>query len=97
MHQKSQAQFTRVEPAFWWIGFNNPEVEVLFYHKELNLSNFQPKVQSESVVIKRITRTENPRYVFLNLEILPTAKPGIVPVLFSDGKKILSYQYELKS
>lgn len=95
--QKSQAQFTRVEPAFWWIGFKNPEVEVLFYHKELNLSNFQPKVQSESVVVKRITRTENPRYVFLNLEILPTAKPGVVPISFSDGKRTLSYQYELKS
>lgn len=95
-YANGQSQFTKVEPAFWWIGFNNPEVEVLFYHKDLNLSTYQPKVQSESVVIKRVIRTENPRYVFLDLEILATAKPGTVPITFSDGKKTISYQYELK-
>ena len=92
-----QTIFTKVEPAFWWVGFNNSEVEVLFHHKELNLSTYQPKVQSESVTLKRVTRTENPRYVFLSLEILPTAKPGIVPILFTDGKKSISYSYELKA
>ena len=95
-YAKGQSRFTKVEPAFWWIGFNNPEVEVLFYHKDLNLSTYQPKVQSESMVLKRVIRTENPRYVFLNLEILATAKPGTVPITFSDGKKTILYQYELK-
>ena len=93
---QAQNQFTRVEPAFWWVGFNNSEVEVLFYHKELNLSSYQPKVQSESVILKRVTRTENPRYVFLTLAIAPAAKPGMVPILFTDGKKSISYSYELK-
>ncbi|MFN7330148.1 MAG: cyclomaltodextrinase N-terminal domain-containing protein, partial [Bacteroidota bacterium] len=61
---QGQNTFTRVEPAFWWVGFSNPEVEVLFYHKDLNLSAYQPRVQSETVKLKRVTRTENPRYVF---------------------------------
>ncbi|MFM7859462.1 MAG: cyclomaltodextrinase N-terminal domain-containing protein, partial [Flammeovirgaceae bacterium] len=92
----AQNTFTRVEPAFWWVGFNNPEVEVLFYHKDLNLSTFLPKVQSETVKLKRVTRTENPRYVFLTLQLTHATKAGVVPIVFSDGKKSISYSYELK-
>ncbi|MFM7855114.1 MAG: glycoside hydrolase family 13 protein, partial [Flammeovirgaceae bacterium] len=92
----AQTPFTKVEPAFWWVGFNNPEVEVLFYHKDLNLSTYQPKVQSETVKLKRVTRTENPRYVFLTLQLTHATKAGMVPIVFSDGKKSISYSYELK-
>jgi glycosidase len=93
---RAQSPFTKVEPAFWWVGFNNPEVEVLFYHKDLNLANYQPKVQSETVKLKRVTRTENPRYIFLTLQLTHAAKAGKVPIVFSDGKKSISYSYELK-
>ena len=93
---QGQNTFTRVEPAFWWVGFSNPEVEVLFYHKDLNLSAYQPRVQSETVKLKRVTRTENPRYVFLTLQLTAATQPGVVPIVFTDGKKSISYSYQFK-
>lgn len=79
------------------MGFNNTEVEVLFYHKELSLANYQPKAPQGTVTIKRVTRTENPRYVFVALDVPAATRPGVVPITFSDGKKSITYNYELKA
>ncbi len=64
----------RIDPPFWWVGMNNPNVEVLLYGKNIA----QATVTAEYAGVKILKRetTENPNYLFLTLAISPKAKPG---------------------
>ena len=38
--QKKAAQFQHVEPPFWWIGMKNTSLQILFYNKDVNISEY---------------------------------------------------------
>ncbi len=59
------AQIEKMEPPFWWSGMNNSDLQVMFYGK--NIAEYQ--VSSEGkFVIKEITKTENPNYIFVTID-----------------------------
>ncbi|MFC3811805.1 glycoside hydrolase family 13 protein [Lacihabitans lacunae] len=85
----SQAQqVEHFEPSSWWIGMKNPKLQVLVHG--VNISDFKPSTSYTGVKITKVNKVENPNYLFLDLEISSTAKPGDVTFIFSDskGKKI---------
>jgi glycosidase len=75
----------RIEPASWWIGFNNPTVQVLVYGK--NIAELRPSVNYPGVELDRTIAVENPNYLFLDLTIAPTAQAGRVKIQFFQGAK----------
>lgn len=93
--QKQQIHIQRVEPAFWWVGMKNPELQVLIYGKDIAAA--PATLTYEGVKISRTEKTENPNYQFIYLNIAATAKAGIVPITFTVGKKKKVINYELKS
>lgn len=89
----SFAQFQRVEPAFWWKGMKNPELQILLYGKNIAQQNIE---LSDGIQIKDLTKVENPNYVFItiNTNEINTSK---FKIFLKNGKKTIStYQYELK-
>lgn len=89
----SQKILERVEPAFWWKGMKNPELQLLVYGKDI--AN-QEITLSDGIQIRDIQKVENPNYVFitLNTDEIKTSK---FSVTIKKGKKNLaSYIYELK-
>ncbi|PWN69291.1 alpha-amlyase [Chryseobacterium phosphatilyticum] len=89
----SQKILERVEPAFWWKGMKNPELQLLVYGKDI--AN-QEITLSDGIQIRDIRKVENPNYVFitLNTDEIKTSK---FSVTIKKGKKNLaSYIYELK-
>lgn len=92
--QKQQIDIQRIEPAFWWAGMKNPELQVLVYGK--NISAATASLTYEGVEIMRTEKPENPNYQFLYLTIKSSAKPGIIPITFTTGKKKRIINYELK-
>lgn len=95
--QPSSTLFTKVEPAFWWVGMKNPELQILLYHQTQNISAYQPSLSYPGVVLKEAVKTENPHYLFLNLQIDASAKAGNLPIQFLNGKKKFTLNYELKT
>ncbi|MDZ7681749.1 MAG: cyclomaltodextrinase N-terminal domain-containing protein [Fodinibius sp.] len=47
----------RVEPLHWWVGMENPELQLMMYGK--NIGQLSPKIDYQGVDIKRVERTEN--------------------------------------
>jgi glycosidase len=97
LEAQKKPNFQHVEPAFWWTGMKNNSLQILFHNNELNVSRYEPTVQYSGVTVKAVTRVENPHYLFLTLDISPTALPGRIPIVFKTGKKNIVYEYELKS
>ncbi len=91
------AQIERVEPAFWWVGMKNSQLQLLVHGTEI--CNMQVTIQYPGVKILKVNRACSPNYLFITLEINPkTAKAGKFEVLFKQpGKTDLTYMYELKN
>ena len=87
------AQLQRVEPAFWWKGMHNPELQILLYGK--NIADYEIEI-SDQIKIREIQKVENPNYLFitLNTNEIPVSK---FKINLKNGKKtVSSYTYELK-
>ncbi|WP_276374911.1 glycoside hydrolase family 13 protein [Chryseolinea sp. H1M3-3] len=95
--QKTQDSFHKVEPPFWWIGMKNTTLQILFYNKDVNVSQYTASIAYDGVQLKDVKKVSNSHYLFLTLEIAPSAKAGNVPIQFSNGKKKITYQYTLKN
>lgn len=59
------AQLQKVEPPFWWSGMHNPELQIMFYGKDI--AQYTPTV-SNNIVIKNVQKTENPNYIFITID-----------------------------
>ncbi|MPL55779.1 Cyclomaltodextrinase [bioreactor metagenome] len=89
----SMAQFQRVEPAFWWKGMKNPELQILLYGKNIA----QQKIElSDGIQIKDLTKVENPNYVFITINTNEINTPKFKIFLKNAKKTISTYHYELK-
>ena len=82
----------RVEPANWWAGMKNSQLELLVYGQ--NIQSWVPS--SKDISITCVTRTENPNYLFLKIDT-KEKNAGKYTINFNQGKKICyTLEYELK-
>ncbi len=83
----------RVEPPFWWSEMQQKNLQLMLYGK--NISTFQPSINDKNIEITGVLKTENPNYIFIDLN-LEKATSGTFNIVLKNGKKELKYAYELK-
>lgn len=88
------AENIKVEPAFWWSGMKNPELQLMVYGE--NISDYRPTVDYPGVNITSTVSLESPNYQLIYLD-LTDAQPGTFNITFTKGKKSFTYPYELKA
>lgn len=87
------AQIQKVEPPFWYAGMHNPELQIMFYGK--NIAQYEASV-SNNVTIKNVEKTENPNYLFVTID---TQNLKASELLFSfkiKNKIAFTQKYSLK-
>lgn len=84
----------RIEPLNWWVGMENPTLQLVIYGPEIGKTDVQ--IEDKGIELVKINRVENPNYLFLDVKVAASAKPGWSTLTFSQGKKKLTYRYELK-
>lgn len=89
----SQKNLERVEPAFWWKGMKNPELQILVYGKDV--ANHEITL-SDGIQIKDIRKVDNPNYVFVTVDTREINIPKFIINIKKDKKNLGSYTYELK-
>jgi neopullulanase len=73
--QVVHAQEINMYPTNWWVGMKNPALQIMLHGEKIGLATI--KVQTiAGVQIKKIYKAENPNYVFIDLVIAATTKPG---------------------
>ncbi|NLA64002.1 MAG: glycoside hydrolase family 13 protein [Bacteroidales bacterium] len=88
-----QAQQLKVDPSFWWSGMQETELQLMIYGD--GIANYIPTVTTNDVTIKEYVRRASPNYQVIYLDISPS-NPQQFDILFTDGDKQITYQYELK-
>jgi glycosidase len=89
----SQKTLERVEPAFWWKGMKNPELQILVYGKDVAHNEI---ILSDGIQIKDIKKVDNPNYVFITVNTNEINVPKFTINIKKDKKNIGAYTYELK-
>lgn len=90
---KTYAQIQRMEPPFWYADMQNPQLQILFYGK--NIAENEVLV-SNKVFIKEVHKTENTNYLFVTIDTKNVPAQELV-FSFSKNKKIqFTQKYSLK-
>ena len=87
------AQNINIDPSFWWSGMQEPELQLMVSGKDI--ASYKAAVSSKDVYLKEAVTLESPNYQILYLDI-SNAKPGKFDIVFTNGKKKIIYNYELK-
>ena len=88
-----QAQLVKVEPAFWWSGMAETELQLMVYGKDI--AAYKATIASPNIHLKEAITLESPNYRILYLDISDSV-PETFEIVFTNGKKKIRYNYELK-
>ncbi|MFN8397951.1 MAG: cyclomaltodextrinase N-terminal domain-containing protein, partial [Bacteroidia bacterium] len=75
----------RVDPPFWWVGMANSKLELIV--KGDGVGKLEPKLDYPGVRLEQVGRAEEDDYLFLDLEISVSARPGILQIQLLGGKQ----------
>lgn len=89
---------TRIHPPFWWTGMKDPNLELVFYDREIGL--YKAEINHPDVQLIESVSLENPNYRVLRLRIGEKAGAGLIQIVFHpldnhSEKRI--FEYELKN
>ena len=90
-----QQTVKRIDPLCWWIGMNQPEVELMVHQP--GIAACEASFNYPGVRLVKQEKLSSADYLFITLKIDSTAKPGKIPILFKGNKKTFSANYELKA
>ncbi|QYK07480.1 glycoside hydrolase family 13 protein [Shewanella mangrovisoli] len=86
-----------LEPLSWWAGMHNPKLQLMLHSSALpaNAAQLKVEIAGKDVVFEGIEQTDNPHYLFINLD-LRQAKPQTFDIRILDGdKQLLQLPYTL--
>ena len=84
----------RIEPANWFVGMKNPQVQLMVYGKDIRsaeVSTDYPGVRIDSLV-----RLDSPNYLLVYMNV-KDAQPGTMNLQFRAAKGKTNVKYELKT
>lgn len=83
------AQINHVEPLNWWVGMKDPQVQLMVNGNEVG--SMVPQLTYPGVTIKGYTKGNNKNYLFIDLIISKTAKPGnLIFRFYQNGKRAVT-------
>lgn len=83
----------RIEPPSWFTGMKEPSLQLMVHGKEIG--SFSVTTEYQGVVVTTLVKTDNPDYLFVNLDISSKAVPGNMELIFTRGKQKITYSYPL--
>ena len=81
---KNKTVIDRVEPADWFVGMKNPQLQLMVYGKGIAECQ-QVTTDYPGVTVDSVVRLDSPNYLFVYLN-LSGAQPGTMRLKVGDGK-----------
>ena len=87
-------EIERIEPPFWWTGFEHSEMQLMLQGN--NLSLLTPTIDHPGISINRVVRVASPNYLFVYLALAENVEPGTFDIVFREGDFEITQSYELR-
>ena len=84
-------------PTNWWAGMKWNKVQVMIHGDAIANAAHGYTINYPGVKILKVNKVENVNYVFLDLDIAASAKPGIVKIKVNKANSSFDISFELKA
>ena len=82
-----------VEPLSWWTGMK-ASLQIMINGPEI--SAYDISIEGGSgVKVTKVNKAESPNYVFVDVDVASSAKPGTYWIVFKKGGESFKYPYEI--
>ena len=85
----------RIDPPNWWTGFAKREVELMIHDKMIH--DFEVVINHKGITVKKINRPENHNYLFVTLDITPTAQLGDVVIKLKKNSDTRTFNWNISA
>lgn len=90
-----------VYPTNWWVSMHNPSLQLMIHRDRVTMEKIS-MTPYPGVKLIKITRLENPNYIWIDLKIDKSAKPGklkfrIDNLQTPEAVSSINFDYELKA
>ena len=75
------AQIKHVEPLDWWVGMKDPRLQIMVNGP--GIGSTLPVIDYPGVHVIKVTKGDSENYLFIELEITPSTKPGKFAIQFT--------------
>ncbi|MGG9972257.1 glycoside hydrolase family 13 protein [Ferruginibacter sp. SUN002] len=83
-------------PTNWWTGMKWNKVQIMIHGDAISNAGKGFSINYPGVKLLKTNKVENTNYVFLDISIAPTAKPGIVKIKVNKEFSSFDIDFELK-
>src|SRR5262245_26864279 len=91
----SYSQNIEVYPSNWWVGMKWNKLQLMVYGKNVGYCN-AVKIDYPGITVAKINRLENKNYLFVDIVVSPSAKPGNLKIGLTNDEKRELVNFELK-
>ncbi len=83
----------RIEPPSWFTGMQETSLQLMVHGNDIG--SFSLVADYPGVKLRTLIRTDNPNYLFVNLDIGKETIPGNIKLVFTKGKQNINFSYPL--
>lgn len=89
----------RVEPPHWWVGMRDTRLELMVHAPGIARTQARLRRPPAGVKLKASSRLDSANYLFVDLDISPSAKPATLDIDFvtAEGRTVARYAYPLRA
>jgi len=91
------AQPVDVYPTHWWAGMKNQKLQLMIHGEEVADGVTGASINYAGVKVDKVNKVENSNYLFVDLTISRSAKPGKFSITLKKQKSPVTLQYELQA
>ena len=91
----AQTAEIKTYPTHWWVGMKNTALQLMLHGKDIGSASFS--INYPGVVVKKVFKAENPNYVFIDLVVSASAKPGTAKIQMTGNGPTKSVDFLLKT
>ena len=92
--RKTKVSVSRVDPAFWYAGMNNPSLQLMLYGPGI-AGVTDITVSEPTITVDSIVRLDSPNYLFIYLNVRE-AQPCQFTLGMKDGRRTITVPYTLR-
>jgi glycosidase len=90
------SRIEHLEPPWWWTGMASGRLELMVHGDRVG--ELDPAVDYPGVTVAAVHRTDNPNYLFIELELSDEVTPGRFEIDFRQrGRSEFRHHYELRA
>ena len=85
----------RIEPPCWWVGMHT-DLQLMLHGRDIHDAKVTTDASVKGISVTKVTSTDNPDYLFVDVRISDLAKPGVYAfnLITPDGRQF-DFDYEL--